>query len=372
MKNNKASAIVFANVEDKLLGDLTAIRSIASLPFGARYRLIDFALSNLVNAGISNVGIITKENYRSLMDHLGSGVFWDLDRKNGGLHILPPFNTTNAVKYTGYVDALNGAKNFISRSKSDYMVICDANVVANVDISSAIEAHIENEADITLLWHNGKVPSNYTNTMKFGFAEEGRISSITFCDGDEAEVNYGVGFYIINTDVLLNMIDLAYANGLYDLKLAFFVEQVKQLKIYGYEHKGYVSVIDGIETYYSANMDLLKGETRKDLFDKEHPVLTKTRDDMPTRYGTQSVVENCFIGDGCIIEGTVKNSILFRGVRVEKGAKIENSIVMQSGVVKSGAEIDYAILDKNVVVGEKKVLKGTADDALVIEKNKKI
>ncbi|MBR4072541.1 MAG: glucose-1-phosphate adenylyltransferase subunit GlgD [Clostridia bacterium] len=372
MKSTKVSAIVFANVEDKLLGDLTAVRSIASVPFGARYRLIDFALSNLVNAGISNVGIITKENYRSLMDHLGSGVHWDLDRKNSGLHILPPFNTTNAVKYTGYVDALNGAKNYISRSKSEYMVICDANVVANIDISAAIESHIEKEADITLLWHKGKAPSNYSNTMVFGFGDEGRINKITFCEDSDCEVDFGFGFYIINTDVLINMIDLAYANGLYDLKLAFFVEQVKQLKIYGYEHKGYISVIDSIDTYYSANMSLLKADTRKDLFDKERAVLTKTRDDMPTRYGTRSVVENSLIGEGCIIDGTVKNSIIFRGVKVEKGAVVENSIVMQSGIVSKDAVLDYTIIDKNVFVGENKVLKGTADDALVIEKNKKI
>jgi len=372
MKTTKISAIVFANVEDRLLGDLTAIRSTASIPFGARYRLIDFALSNLVNAGISNVGIITKENYRSLMDHLGSGVYWDLDRKTGGLHILPPFNSTNAVKYTGYVDALNGAKNYIARSKSDYIVICDANVVANVDLAAALESHVENEADITLLWHNGKVPSNYSDTMVLGFDSDNRVNKITYCDDNEKEVDFGFGFYIINTDVLIKMIDLAYSNGLNDLKLAFFIEQVKQLRIFGFEHKGYLSVVDGVETYYDAFTDLLKGEVRKDLFNKERTVYTKTRDDMPTRYGTHALVKNCSIGDGCIIDGMVKNSILFRGVHIEKGAVVENSIVMQSGVVKAGAQVDYAILDKNVEVGENKVLKGTKDDALVIEKGKKI
>ena len=372
MKSTKISAIVFANVEDRLLEDLTSVRSIASVPFGARYRLIDFALSNIVNAGISNVGIITKENYRSLMDHLGSGVYWDLDRKSGGLHILPPFNSTNAVKYTGYVDALNGAKNYIARSKSDYIVICDANVVANIDLTAALESHIENDAQITLLWHKGKAPSNYSDTMVFGFGDNNRINRITYCENAEEEVDFGFGFYIINTDMLIKMIDLAYSNGLYDLKLAFFIEQVKQLRIFGFEHKGYLSVIDAVSTYYDANMNLLNNAVRKDLFNKERPVLTKTRDDMPTRYGTRAVVENCSIGDGCIIEGTVKNSILFRGVHIEKGAVVENSIIMQSGKVGSGAQISYAILDKNAVVGENKVLKGTECDALVIEKGKKI
>ena len=372
MKTTNVSAIVFTNVADERMGDLTVVRSSASLPFGARYRLIDFALSNLVNAGISSVGVITRENYRSLMDHIGSGVYWDLDRKNGGIHILSPFNIRNAIKYSGYVDALNGAKNYIKRSKSDYIVICDANVLANIELEAAIKSHIEKSADITLFWHKGNVPSNYADTMVLEFDEENRVNEISFCEDSTAEQNYGFGFYIINTDVLINMIDLAYENGLSDLKLAFFIDKVKKLRIFGFEHKGYLSVIDDEKAYYNANMDLLKTDTRAYLFDKERPIFTKTRDDMPTRYGTHAVVTNCAIGDGCIIDGTVKNSILFRGVKVEKGAVVENSIVMQSCVISKGAKVNYAILDKNVTVGEDKVLSGTENSALMIGKGKKI
>lgn len=371
MKSTTVSAIVFTNVNDERLGDITNMRSTASLPFGASYRLIDFTLSNLVNAGLNNIGIITKENYRSLMDHLGSGVYWDLDRKNGGLHILPPFNSANAVKYTGYIDALNGAKNFITRSKSDYIVICDANVVANIDLSSALDSHIKNDADVTMLWHKGVLDEG-TDAMVFSVGDDNSIKSITAADSSTDEVCYGFGFYIINTDVLLKLVDMAYKIGLYDLKLAFFADNIKQIKIMGFEHKGYLSVIDSDEKYYAANMDLLDKDVRKCLFDKERPIFTKTRDDMPTRYGTRALVENCSIGDGCIIDGTVKNSILFRGVKVEKGAVVENSIVMQSGVISKDAIVEYAILDKNVVIGENKVLKGTKDSALMISKNKKI
>lgn len=372
MKSNKVSAIVFANVQGEHLGDLTAIRSTASVPFGARYRLIDFALSNLVNAGISNVGIITKKNYRSLMDHLGSGMHWDLDRKNGGLHILPPFNDENAVRYTGYVDALNGARNFISRCNSEYIVISDGNVIANVDLYNAIRSHIKNEADITLLWHKGEIKSNFSDTMIFDLDDENRINNITFNDKNEGEVNFGFGLYIINTNVLIEMIDLAYSNGLTNLKFAFFVDKVKKLRIFGYEHKGYISVIDAQKNYYDANMDLLNADVRRDLFNTDRPILTKARDNMPTRYGTRSVVENSLIGDGCVIEGTVRNSILFRGAVVEKGAVVENSIVMQSAKIKENATVKYTILDKNVLVGKNKVLMGTNGDALVINKNKEI
>lgn len=372
MKTNNVSAIVFTNASDERLGELTAVRSSASLPFGARYRVVDFALSNIVNAGISNVGIITRENYRSLMDHIGSGVYWDLDRKNGGLHILPPFNIRKAIKYSGYVDALNGAKNYILRSKSDYIVICDANVVANIELEAAIEAHKKNSADITVLWHKGNVPSNYADTLVLDFDDGGKINSLAFCEDSSVEQNYEFGFYIINTDVLIDMIDVAYQNGLSDLKLALFVERVKKLRIFGFEHKGYISVIDDEKSYYKANMDLLDLDARACLFNKERPIFTKTRDDMPTRYGTHAVVKNSTIGDGCIIDGTVKNSIIFRGVKVEKGAVVENSIVMQSGVISKGAVINYAVLDKNTFVGEDKVLGGTQNSSLVIGKNKKI
>lgn len=372
MKANKVSAIVFANVEGEHLGDLTSIRSTASVPFGARYRLIDFTLSNIVNAGISNVGVITKENYRSLMDHLGSGLHWDLDRKRGGLHILPPFNTSNAIRYSGYIDALNGARNFILRSNSEYIVISDANVVANVDLNGAIRSHVKNDADITMLWHRGKLGDNSSETMIFSFGDDTKINKITFFDNDKDEVNYGFGLYIIKTKVLIDMIDFAYQNGIYNLKHVFFADKIKKLRVFGYEHKGYISVIDSQDNYYKANLDLLNSEVRKDLFNKDRPIFTKTRDDMPTRYGTHADVKNSLIGDGSIIEGTVKNSILFRGVKVEKGAVIENCIIMQSGKIGENAVLSNTILDKNVTVFKGKVLKGTPSDALIINKNKNI
>ena len=165
MRTSAVAGIIFANINDTLLKKLTSKRSMASVPFGARYRLIDFPLSNLVNAGVSSVGIITKENYRSLMDHVGNGVYWDLDRKNGGLYLLPPYVTSGTKRYNGTVDALHGAFDYIDRCNAEYIVLCNADTIANIDLNAALKSHIEKNADITLVYHNGKPPVNNADLM---------------------------------------------------------------------------------------------------------------------------------------------------------------------------------------------------------------
>ena len=369
MRTSAVAGIVFANVKDDLLRKLTTKRSMASVPFGARYRLIDFTLSNLVNAGISNVGIITKENYRSLMDHVGSGIYWDLDRKSGGLYLLPPYSTSGARRYNGTVDALNGAHDFIKRCKSEYIVLCDADLVANVDIAEALKAHVEKDADVTVVYHKGEVPRNTGETMLFKLDGENRVTEIDFNEEGGIEALFGLGITIISRSLLDSLVNEAIQNDLVSFNEDILARKVKQLKIYGFEHSEYAAVMCGTNTYYSSNIDLLNCEVRHQLFSPERPIYTKDRDDMPTRYGTKAKVNNSLIADGCIIDGTVKNSILFRGVKVEKGAVVENCILMQETVVKADAQLDNVISDKNGVIGEKMVLKGTAKKHFFVKKN---
>lgn len=369
MRASAIAGIIFANVNDNLLSKLTADRSMASVPFGARYRLIDFSLSNLVNAGVSNVGIITKENYHSLMDHVGSGVAWDLDRKNGGLFLLPPYGTSGARRYNGTVDALYGARNYIDRSMAEYIVICNSDTVANIDISSAIKSHILNEADVSLVYHHGLLPKNNGDTMVLGFDDCKRVNSITFEAECGKEVDFGIGIIIIQRKLLLDLINEAFEDGYVSFNRDVFAEKIDKLRIFGYEHSEYVAIMDDSKTYYKASMDLLDGNVRKQLFNSNRPIFTKTGDDMPTRYGTKASVKNTCIADGCVINGTVKNSILFRGVTVEKNTVVENCILMQGTTIKDGSRLEEVIADKNVVVGEEMVLKGTPENYLFIKKN---
>lgn len=369
MRTSAVAGIVFANANDNLLKRLTSRRSMASVPFGARYRLIDFSLSNLVNAGITNVGIITKENYRSLMDHVGSGIYWDLDRKNGGLHILPPYIASGIKRYSGTVDALHGAKDYIKRCKSEYIVLCAADILANVDISAVVSAHIEKGADITTVYHNGILPANRDDAMILSLANDGRISNIEFDGNEGTEHSYGIGITVIARELLSKLVDEAYDNDLPSFNRNVLAAKVKQLKIYGYEHSEFVMLMNGTDAYYQANMALLDAKVRRQLFNKERPIYTKNRDDMPTRYGTKSKVNNCIIGDGCVINGTVKNSVLFRGVKIEKGAVVENCILMQETTVGENAQLNNVISDKNAQIGNDMVLKGTKDKHFFVKKN---
>ncbi len=369
MRASAVAGIVFANAGDNLLKRLTSKRSVASVPFGARYRLIDFSLSNLVNAGITSVGIITKENYRSLMDHVGNGVHWELDRKNGGLYLLPPYLTSGAKKYNGTVDALYGARDFIKRCKSEYFVICHANVLANIDISAAVEEHIAKEADVTIIYQNGIVGAENSDNLALKLNKENRVTHIDYNLSAGTKTAYGVGVTIINRDLLLDLTEKAYEEDLLSFSVDVLAKKVKQLKIYGFEHSEYAAFLKSTDSYYQASMDLLDATVRRQLFNPKRPIYTKTRDDMPTKYGTKADVKNCLIADGCIINGTVKNSILFRGVKVEKGAVVENCILMQETSVGEGAQLNNVISDKNAAVGEEMVLKGTAQKHFFIKKN---
>lgn len=369
MRTATVSGLILANANDELLKKLTVRRSMASVPFGARYRLIDFSLSNLVNAGITNVGIITKVNYKSLMDHIGSGYHWDLDRKNGGVFFLPPYLSTGARRYSGTVDALNGAEDYIKNCKSDYIVLCNADVLANVDISGAIKAHLEKKADVTVVYSNGPVPANPSETMHLSLARNNKISLIGFDKDGGKKVPYSIGITVISRELLLKLVSEAYENDLESFNRDVLAKKVKQLKIYGFEHKGYIGLMNGIEGYYNINMDLLDPTVRSQVFSKDRPIYTKTRDDMPTRYGTKAQVKNCLVADGCVIDGKVTNSIIFRGVKIEKGAEVTNSIIMQGTVVSKNAVLDNVIADKNAAIGEGMVVKGTPEKQFVIAKN---
>ncbi|MBO4433464.1 MAG: glucose-1-phosphate adenylyltransferase subunit GlgD [Clostridia bacterium] len=371
MRPSAVSGIILANSRDEALGRMTAVRSMASVPFGGRYRLVDFCLSNLVNAGITNVGIITKANYRSLMDHIESGAFWDLDRKRGGVHLLPPFNISGARRYHGYVEALYGAMDFLNRCNSDYIVLCEGSIAANVDISAAVDFHINKNADITVVYRRDAEIENVKNMMRIKLDSSDRLVFADFPESVEKGDLCSLGILIFGRELLIELINNAYENGGRNIDSDIIADRINDLNICGFEHTGFSAVMTDIKAYTDANMSLLKSEVRKDLFNPERKIMTKNRDDMPTRYGTKSIVENSFVADGCVIDGTVKNSIVFRGVAVKKGAYIENSIIMQDCVIGENAIVQSAICDKKVTVSSNTVVKGTEGKPVYIEKNQK-
>ena len=356
MKTNNILGIIFANSHDVLLKELTETRSMASVPFGARYRLVDFMLSNLTNAGVSKVGLVTKANYFSLMRHLGSGKPWDLDRKTGGISIYPPYSSGDAQVYKGRVEALYGIMECLLESDEEYVILCDADVIANIDFKEVKKYHDEKGADITVVYANGKKPLGQHDVMDFKFDADGRITDVGF--GESESCDYGLDVIVIKRELLIDLVNASYNAKAVSFSHGIIDAQYGKLKIYGYRHDGYVAVMDGIKSYYLANADLLDPKVRADLFNNERPIYTNGKDDMPAKYGIEAKVTNSLIADGCIIEGEVRNSILFRDVIVAAGAVVENCVLMEGTTIGAGCELNYIITDRYATVTEDKKLDG--------------
>lgn len=349
--------LVFANMHDTTLGDMTKSRTMGSVMFGGRYRLIDFPLSNMVNSGISEVGVITKSNYQSLLDHLGSAREWDLARKKGGLYILPPFGNVESTLYRGRIEALYGAMSFIKHSRAKYVILSDCDVVTNIDYKPIVAAHIESGADITAVAHTGVYSSDDIKTSTvFNVDADKNVTSVLINPDISGTCTTSLNVFVMSMDFLIETVNDAMARGNVSFERNILQEKCRELKIKIYEYDNYFSKLNSPESYFKSNMALLEPENARKLFVPKRSIYTKVSDNAPVKYDLDSKVSNSLIADGCIIEGEVENSVLFRGVKVGKGAKVKNCILMQGTVVGDNAELSYLITDKNVSICENHIL----------------
>lgn len=349
--------LVFANMHDTTLGDMTKNRTMGSVMFGGRYRLIDFPLSNMVNSGISEVGVITKSNYQSLLDHLGSAREWDLQRKKGGLYILPPFGNVESTLYRGRIEALYGAMSFIKHSRAKYVILSDCDVVTNIDYKPIVAAHIESCADITAVAHTGVYSSDDIKTSTvFNVDADKNVTSVLINPDISGTCTTSLNVFVMSMDFLIETVNDAMARGNVSFERNILQEKCRELKIKIYEYDNYFSKLNSPESYFKSNMALLEPENARKLFVPKRSIYTKVSDNAPVKYDLDSKVSNSLIADGCIIEGEVENSVLFRGVKVGKGAKVKNCILMQGTVVGDNAELSYLITDKNVSICENHIL----------------
>ena len=374
MRANNVLGLIFTNVNDSLFPELTGIRSMGAVPFGGRYRIIDFHLSNLVNANVDKVGIVPRSSYRSLMDHIGAGKAWDLDRKQGGLSFLPPYIIgSGSGTYKGHMDAIKNIGVYLSKSKEEYVILCDADVVCNIDFKDMIKQFKASGADIAVAFKNGKMPKYAAGHLVCQFDDNNIANDVIISTEAGKECNYSLGIMIFRKEQLIDFAVAAYEHGNASINRSILFEyQQRNLKIFGYEVKGFAAVIDGIASYTKASMDILNKDIRKDLFNPARPVFTKTRDDMPTKYGLDSVVKNSVLGEGCVVEGTVENCILFRGVKVGKGAVVKDCILMQETVIEDNCELQYVTADKDAFVSSGTKLCGAENNHYIISKGTKI
>jgi glucose-1-phosphate adenylyltransferase len=371
--NNKILGLIFSNIHDENIKALTEHRTMGSVLFGGRYRLIDFPLSAMANSGITEVGVITKSNYQSLLDHLGNGREWDLSRKNGGLHLLPPFSHTSSNLYRGRLEALYGVWEFVKRSDAEYILLSDCDIVANMDYQAIIDYHIKTAADITCVYAKSVIcDKDNTDATVFGVNSDGRIADVLVAPRISGECTISLNTYVMKKDLLENIVMESNPRGITDFERGVLREHFNDFKIMGYSYDGYFSRIASVPAYYEANMALLDSKNRNALFDNAKPVYTKIRDNPPAKYGSKASVKNSLIGDGCIIDGIVENSVLFRGVKVGAGAVVKNSILMQDTSVGKKCEIDCVITDKNVSISDGRMLTGSKQFPVILDKGAKI
>ena len=363
--------IIFANIYDSSLGELTNKRTMASLPFAGRYRQIDFALSNMANCGIRRIGIISQYNYQSLMNHIGSGGEWDLELEEGGLEFLTPYSQGSNLEFRGKLDALNSVMPYLEmRDKEEYIVLSDPSVLCNMNLQSVLEDHIASGKDITVVTKAGIANGTKQLDMAVKLNENGEIIDLAVDYAAPEGHLASMGLFIIERKKLINYIRESVARNLYRLERDFVLRQylAGNLTINIYEFEGVALSTESTQEYFEANMAVINKEIRHDLFKGNHPIYTKVRGQIPSYYGENSRIEDCVVADGCVLEGTVRNSILFRHVTVGTDAEIEDCLIMNDAVIGENCKLKCVILDKDVVIRPNTCLIGTPSSPVILKR----
>lgn len=351
------------------LGGLAAHRTLGAVPFGGRYRLIDFTLSNMVNAGIRNVGILLNDRFGPLLDHIKDGKEWDLNRQRDGMFLLPaPLRTDSGEGISSNLINLRHNRGYLEKSRQEYAVFSGCGMLTNLDYRDVLAYHLEKKADITVIYsQTNDLASNppYTAVV---VGDDGRVSDIALNPKHCTSQKVFLNMIILRKDLLIDLVDHYSARQKRDLFTETIMPRLAELRIYGYEHQGYVGAINSLRSYYQHSMDLLKPVVWQELFFRHGHINTKVKHEAPVRYLAGSKVSNSLIATGCTIEGTVENSILFRGVEVGPGVIIKDSIVMQKAKLGSGVTLSNVILDKDVTISGGKTLTGDRSFPLVINK----
>lgn len=359
-------AVLSLNEDDDNIKSLTKCRPLASIPVGGRYRIIDFILSDLVNSDIHNVGILTQSKTRSLIDHLGSGKPWELDRKLEGLFIFN-FDIMNA--YISDIEMLGNNLEYLYRSQQEYVLLASSHMVCNINFQEAAKYFENNGADITIIYK--KVQDGCTNFMDcniLNMDENGKVFGVGKNIGSENFVNISMDMFIMRRELLIDIINKCIQTGFYNSLRQWIYKHINKLNVNAFEFSGYLQCVNSITSYYKLNMDMLRPEVNKELFFKNGLIFTKVKDEAPTMYYKGSSVHDSLIANGCIIKGCVKGSILARRITVGKSAVIDNCIILQDCTIKDNAVLQNVIIDKNTVIDEGKELKGDSQHPLVIEK----
>lgn len=374
------AGIIFSNLNTTTRNLLTEHRTVAAIPFACRYRLVDFALSNMVNADVANISIVTNYNYRSLRDHIGSGKDWDLARHGAGIRVISPYQNArhhaSAKLYSSRLDALVDNAEVLSSFQEDHVLLCDSDVLCNVDLSAVAATHDEKGADITLVSVKSKEGwEARAPRLCLSVTEDGRVNDVVLANRyDRAHAETALNIFVMRSHRLRTLLSEASAHGYTSLTRDILMRHVKHGGFYRYLHTGYYAFVTEFKDYYNRSMELLKDPVAREglLGIKERPIFTNVHNTAPARYGEEAVVKRSMIADGCRVEGRVENSILFRGVKVGKGSVVRNSILLGGTVVGTNAVLDSVVSDKEAFVSDGRHLAGCEELPYFIPKKKRL
>ena len=365
--------IIFAN--DATLGDLTLNRTMASLPFGGRYRQVDFHLSNMAAAGIHHVGIVSRQNYQSLMNHVGSGEEWGMELEEGGLEFLTPFAMSATHLYRGKLDALHSVMGFLNYGPEDeYVIMADSAILTNIDLLDVLDKHIASGKDLTVVAKEGIAGGSKQLDLALKLDENGQICDIAVDYVADESYLASMDIFVLSKKYLRETVRQFISRNKFhmDRDLVLGQWQEGKISINVYPFKGTALYNDTVEEYFRNSLSLINREVRHDLFHYNHPVFTKVRDRVPTYYGENSQIKDCMVADGCVLEGEAENSILFRNVILSEGAKVENCVIMNDTVIGEGATLKNVILDKDVTVRPGATLMGSAKNPIIIKRGETV
>ena len=364
---NGMHGIIFSYEKRNDLRELGEIRSAASIPFGGRYRAVDFALSNLVNAGVTDVGVVLHGRYQSMLDHLGTGKVWDLSRKRGGLRMLPPFNyqqNWGVLPFRGKIEALAGVRTYLDEIRQDYVALMDGDLVVNLPMSEILESHIRSGADVTVVCGNDSFATE--DGTYFEMNQDGRITEVLYHLHTPRGYR-GLEVYILSTKLLKEIVDECSARDQFSWRRELQTRK-NSLHLHSYIWGGFAAQIRSVQEYYDRSMQLLDPAIRAELFTPKRPIRAKGADKPSTYVGANGRCVNSLVADGCRIEGMVENSVLFHGVEVEEGAVVRNCVPFKEDIVRRNAQLSYIIADKDVEVLADRTLMGHATYPIVLAK----
>lgn len=372
-----AAGIIFSSLNDHNLSRLTSDRAVAAIPFACRYRLVDFCLSNLVNSNISNINIVANYNYRSLIEHIGSGKDWDLARRSHGINVISPYQSAKSSSlkiFSTRLEALKNMKSYIDEFTEEFVVLMDSDHVININVAEVIEEHAKTNANITIV--TKRIDETYVSkTPRLMISSDnGNITDLAMSDSYlDTNPELSLNMYVVRTTYLRKIIEEAEAYNLNSLT-EYMQKGYKHIKCRAYTYEGYVASVSSFLDYYTCSMQLVNDKKAAEslLWKKDAPIFTRVHNSAPTFYGKDAKVENSMLADDCIIEGTVINSVLFRGVKVEKGAVVKNSVLFHGTTVCKGATVNCIVTDKDVTVTDGVTLSGNDNMPFYVQKSKKV